>query len=89
MTGGWKRSSLFGPLLVSSVVAGGRASGWGPAEGDALAINAVLVGLVRLEEVFVAKFLVAKFAIGFWVEDLNSASCGHRRGASGRRDGWP
>ena len=49
----------------------------------------MLVGLVRLEEVFVAKFLVAKLAVGLGIEDLNSAPCRHRRSASGGRGRWP
>ena len=34
----------------------------------------MFVGLVRLEKVFVAKFLVAQFAIGFVIEDAQTAA---------------
>jgi hypothetical protein len=39
----------------------------------------MLVGLVRLEEVLVAKLFVAEFAVGFRVEYLNAASGTHGR----------
>ena len=50
---------------------------WGRPRGLAhpwrVAVNSVLVGLVRLQEVLVAELLVAELAVGFGVEDLRPA----------------